>query len=164
MLAFFESIHLRESFLHSLKVIEAKNPTAEKQGKGECCRSGVCCWRRPGSLSKEDVQPLAEKFGLTPKEFFKEYLVVDDIHGKTLLPRRKHQGGGEMLGWRETYSLESPCVFLNEDNSCQVHEVKPKTCRDFRCWEKDNQADTVIWSEEDLMELGWDGINPDDDY
>lgn len=158
----FESFALQDRFVRSLKVIEAKNPTAKKQGKSECCRSGVCCWRRPGSLSKADVAPIAAKLGISEIELFKSLLVVDKIKGLlTLLPKRKHQKGGEMIGWQETYSLESPCVFLGKDNACEVHEVKPKTCREYRCWEENRSAITEEWKEADLKAMGWDGTDPD---
>ena len=155
---------LRSDAISKIAEIERQHPTAEHQGKTECCRSGVCCWRRPGALAEEDIAPLALHLGITEQELFRDYLVVDEIQGRRcLLPRRAHQEGGSMIGWEETYSVTTPCVFLDEthDNACKAHEAKPAACRNFKCWEGENSTLPPI-SDERLRALGWDFVNPDD--
>lgn len=161
---FVEAQSLRDGHRHSLRVLIRDRPDAGRQGKAECCRSGQCCWRRPGELSADDVPRLAARLGLSPPELFARYLVVDDIRDHlSLLPRRAGQEGGRMLGWRETYDLDTPCVFLGESGDCSVHEDKPAACREFRCWEEAPVPATPLpWAPEALRALGWDGVSPDD--
>ena len=154
-----------EAFGHKLQQIKFEHPTAEATGQQSCCRSGVCCWRRPGELTSEDVKRLAAHFSITPQEFFATYCVVDDIAGKRcLVLRREHQSeyAGRFLPWDETYSIESPCVFLDrQDHTCKVHDVKPECCQIFKCWVGQNK-EIFGMSDDDLKWLGWDGC--DDDY
>lgn len=98
---------------------------------------------------------------LTPQELFKKYLAVD-IFGTDycLIFIRKHQIPGVMIPWRETYSLETPCVFLDEENNnaCKIHNAKPEECATFKCWDRDkNPAPHYKMSREYLLSLGWDG-------
>lgn len=165
-MSFMDAMVLRDRYAGRLKQIEKDHPSARQQEKTECCNSGVCCWRRPGALDKDDVSNIAAHFGLTEQEFFDQYLIVDGVDGDLfLLPRRKHQTGGEMIGFRETYSLESPCVFLDVENGnkCSIHEVKPISCRSFKCWEEISYGQSVgiKMSKKYLKLLGWDGVNPD---
>lgn len=159
---YLESLSLADAYRRRLDVIRSASPTAEDRGEQNCCRSGVCCWRRPGALSPDDVGRIAAALGVTPRELFANYLVVDTLFGKTVvLPRRKHQAAlaGSLLPWRETYSLESPCVWLGDGNSCEVQDVKPTACAAFRCWDNhdDDGADTPGWQRDELLEFGWDG-------
>lgn len=156
---------LKLDFRRSLTVIERKSPQASKQGKTECCRSGVCCWRRPGEINEDDIKRLSARLGLTEQEFFAQYLVVDDFRGQRLLRlRRSHEEGGRMLSWEATYSISSPCVFLRPDdgNACAVHEDKPAKCREYKCWEGDGPPHWEAFTDERLTALGWSGFNPDD--
>lgn len=164
---FIESLGLRERFRRESDRIAAERPSAQAQGKQECCRSGNCCWRRPGALSAEDVGRIAARTGLTPGELFRRLLVVDTVQvggGEfSLHPIRRHQGSlaGGAVPWRETYSLESPCVWLGEGGGCEVHDVKPETCASFRCWVPGSGVGSPPWTREQLVALGWDGVWPD---
>lgn len=162
-----ERFLLQQQYRQGLLVISEKSPTAATQKKSECCSSGVCCWRAPGELNPEDVKRLSSYFNITEQEFFKQYCIVDIYYDKTILRlRRKHQEGGVMTDWRETYSIASPCVFLEEresnDSKCGIHEVKPLQCTAYKCWEGASSLEIEGWSKEELMKLGWDGVNPDE--
>lgn len=163
---FYEAQFLAESFRYQLSVLENDLNSARKQGKTECCRSGLCCWRRPGQLLPGDEIAMAQHLNITVEQLFEEYLVVDVIHGVTcLLPKRKGQEGGRMLGWRDTYKIDTPCVFLDTENNnaCKVHEVKPAACKGYQCWvDNDAKVEDFAFSEERLRDMGWDGYNPDD--
>lgn len=166
MLEIMESMFLRRNFQQTLEVIQRDHPTAADQNKSECCHSGVCCWRRPGAMSLEDAEKIAKFLGTTPQELFETKLVVDDMESLCLLPARKHQTengkAGTYLDWRETYSLESPCVFLDENNQCSIHEVKPTDCREYRCWDKDTKEGHTPIQESELRSLGWSGERTND--
>jgi Fe-S-cluster containining protein len=152
-----------------LDALEKQYPTAEATKAKKCCRSGVCCWRRPGGLDKSDVPKIAEKLKLTPQELFSTLLVVDRLDkGYVLLPRREHQVSiaGKFVPWRESYSMESPCVFLQRDGNqakCKIHSVKPTTCRSYKCWEPSDKepGGDPEWTERELKDLGWSGDEND---
>ena len=61
----FGFMNLASQFASKLDLLEKKSPAAETQGKTECCRSGICCWRRPGALSREDVPKIAALLGIS---------------------------------------------------------------------------------------------------
>lgn len=153
----------RLKYTLKLQELEQFHPPASKQGRGGCCRSVVCCWRRPGALDQDDIGRIADHLGKTPQELFRENLIVDDFgHGLLLLPRRKQQAGGRMITSAETYDIDTPCVFLGESNACEIHDVKPSGCRNFMCWSKQSHPEP-IWQREELVSLGWDGVNPDEE-
>lgn len=160
---FFSSMSLAEEFRIKLQSYQSEHPTAKHQGKNECCKSGVCCWRRPGALAPEDIPILAKYLNITEQELFKQFLVVDEITGyRVLLPKRVSQEGGRMLSCDETYDIDTPCVFLDtKDNSCKVHKVKPIACKNFKCWEPKEPDLFPEISDQKLSELGWNGSNPD---
>ena len=166
-MSFLDTLWKRDAFHRQLLQIADKHPTAEMQGKSECCRSGVCCWRRPGCLEPADVPKIAAHLGLTENELFRQRLVVDEIGGVTcLVPARQHQVGeftGRMLPNDETFSIKSPCTFLGPDNSCTIHEVKPHDCREFKCW-TGQYPEPCQFPEDQLKQLGWDGFDSDAYY
>jgi Fe-S-cluster containining protein len=142
-----------------------QHPPAWKTGAYECQRSGCCCWTRPPRLTQQDLARLAERFGMTPAEFFKAYCVVDDPAGSENCPvlARTHQLDNYVshyLSSDETFSFESPCQFLDVENgnACKIHDVKPEECAGHRCWDKENETKvSVEWTREELLSLGWDG-------
>lgn len=145
-------------------------------GATECNRSGYCCWKAPGELTSADLDRLAVKFSLSREEVFKQYCVVDTYGASDrfiLRLARKHQTKylGKMIPAEETYSLESPCTFLDKERgqpaSCMVHDSKPTVCANFKCWmpaASDVEIDEAMqkWTPDELKKLGWDGINPDE--
>lgn len=167
MFGFLNGMLRAEAVRSKLHALEQVHPTAEMQGKTECCRSGICCWRRPGTVNAEDVAVISAHLGLSRQEFFWQYLKVDRIKGVLcLLPRRKDQEGGSWVTCEDSWSMDTPCVFLDteHENACTIHDVKPVGCRNFKCWD----ASTVgvkqeEWSVEALRELGWDGWTDEDD-
>lgn len=164
MFRFFEASILRQEFRHTLETIQYNNPTAEDQKKSECCRSGVCCWRRPGELNQDDVPKLAAFLGLTPNELFAKYLTVDRYRGDYYLRLiRADDTPGTMLSWEGTYNIRTPCVFLDtQERKCKVHEAKPSTCAHYKCWVDEEPLPIPVWAVDQLKELGWDGVDEDD--
>lgn len=167
MFELIESLSLRTKYVKDVNRLERELVPAANRGKTECCRSGHCCWRAPAELTPDDLTRLAAHKGLSPSEFFRQFCVVDThVRDAALIVRlrRSHQTGGEMTGWRETFSVESPCVFLTPDG-CEVHAVKPECCAAYKCWSPD-PSDVVAdrmrrWSRDEIAALGWDGVNPD---
>ena len=77
----------------------------------DCLTCGNCCRSPQITVDDKDVQRLAKRLNLTPKEFERKYLV---------------RGEG-----KERYFASAPCPFLGEDNACAVYEDRPQACHDF---------------------------------
>lgn len=148
-------------------VVERASPKpASLTGASSCQRSGVCCWRRPCDLFSGDVERLAAHLSLTPPEVFRQYLVVDmltDSSGRStlrLLPRREHQVGGVFVTAAESWSIETPCVFLVDGKACRVHDAKPTGGAAWSCSMSAAEVAAMpspVWTREALTALGWDG-------
>jgi Fe-S-cluster containining protein len=158
---------MRSTYFRVLGQIEQRNmPAFKRPGAKGCCRSGVCCWRRPCDLTPGDEVAIAAFLNTTPEALFKESLVVDgDPHDLRLRPRRVEQEGGKYLTSDQTFDIDTPCVFLDtaNRNACRIHPVKPTTGAAFDCTKPEKyEPEGVTWSREALMGLGWDGSTEDD--
>ena len=80
----------------------------------ECVQCGNCC-RQRGALRflRSDVERISDYLGLTFEEFCDRYDVT------TLQ--------------NELYFIETSgdCIFLDDENRCSVHEVKPFFCSNY---------------------------------
>lgn len=138
-------------------------PSAKSAGKKECTRCGRPCWIRPGLLTKADLNRLAGLYALSAETFFTKYCMVDDISGNYhVILRRKHQKGGMFISHAQSYSIESPCVFLDEANNlCTIHENKPEQCGKYACWENvPDSTKKYAWVLSDIEALGYNHISP----
>lgn len=156
----FEWIFQADRYVREYERLERKLKPAHTRGASSCVRCGLCCWKRPPVLTRADLERLAAREGLTPAVFFARFCVVDDpgdILGPVL--RREHQAAGEYLSQRETYSIETPCVYHDAAVGCRVHDIKPEQCQRCECWKPDDDSvpDVAAWKEEDLRALGWNG-------
>lgn len=77
----------------------------------DCLDCANCCKSIPPMLVKSDVKRIAKHLGLKEKEFEQKYLKIDD-------------DGDMVMG-------TSPCIFLENDNTCRIYEVRPKACRQY---------------------------------
>lgn len=97
----------------------------------ECERCQADCQNKPGWFLPTEIQPLADKLGLTVQELFDRHLAVDYFlykNGKTpvfiLAPATVKSGTGEMY----PYNPLGTCRWF-KDGKCQVHEQgKPLEC------------------------------------
>ena len=79
--------------------------------KINCLNCGNCCKTTSPIFRDVDVSRIAKKFKMTSGEFENRYLRMDDENDWVL--------------------QESPCAFLNEDNSCFIYDVRPQACREY---------------------------------
>ena len=89
----------------------------EIKKKFECQRCNHCC-EAPGFvyIEQNDIEPIATFLKLKCQDFLDQYCRYED---GLLVLDQPEQGA---------------CQFLNEQG-CQIHEVKPKQCRQFpRVW------------------------------
>lgn len=79
--------------------------------KVDCLDCANCCKTIPAMVSKTDSKRISKYLGLKEKEFEKQYLTRDDD--------------------QDWVMKVSPCVFLAEDNTCDIYDVRPKACRQY---------------------------------
>lgn len=90
----------------------------------ECQRCGLCC-KAPGYvfLTAKDIGQISRRLKLTQESFLSQYCTK--AQGSHVL--KAHEDGS--------------CIFL-KDFGCEIHEVKPKQCRDFpRLWREPDAFD-----------------------
>jgi len=98
----------------------------------DCLACANCCKTTPALVTKKDAKRIGKFLGLPPKTFIRKYL-IEDINGELLINK-------------------VPCTFLNEDNTCQIYEVRPQACRQyphtdqegFRYRAKMNATNTIV--------------------
>ena len=105
--------------------------------KSCCCEKCVAaCKGNPGWFLPGEAEKAAEFLGIPFDEFRSKYLIrdywvgTDDGDVYVWAPRKK---GIEED--RETASFSYPfclgdCIFLDSQNRCGIHEVKPHECRE----------------------------------
>lgn len=77
----------------------------------DCLACANCCRTTPALVERSDIKRIAKYLGITPKGFIRKYL-LEDFNGEMVIQR-------------------VPCTFLNDDNTCNIYEVRPKACRDY---------------------------------
>lgn len=86
-----------------------------------CTRCGNCCGGEPGYVwvNKDEIEALARRFELTPKEFRRQYTV-----------RVKNRG----ISLSETGDFD--CIFYDREQGCTVYEDRPQQCRTWPFWRR----------------------------
>ena len=81
-----------------------------------CTQCGACC-RAPGEvhLMEGESERIAKYLGLTHEKFLESYTKLS----------------GDRKGLVLTEQRDQSCIFLEKDNSCRIHKVKPQQCRDY---------------------------------
>lgn len=74
----------------------------------DCLSCGNCCKSNPPLMEDEDISRIAKHLKISKKAFKRKY-ILEDING-------------------EQSMINVPCVFLEEDNSCSIYEIRPKAC------------------------------------
>lgn len=126
-----------------------------------CC-SNSCGWF--GSI--EEVKGAAKLLGVPVKGFAQEYLIEEYWSGNpdisVIAPRKDfdrcseeflknrfifkddilRNGKGFMrASWGHNLIIGIPCIFLDENNLCKIHESKPQECREaFACRENKSKG------------------------
>ena len=153
MLGIFKVIEEQER-LAKLKI--KMNP-ADLQKKKKCVMCGFCCNCRTCIPTPTEAEKIAEFLKISVKEMINKYYAIDkngkyyNFHikplGKNILDL-----GGKIIPDERTWN-EGACVFLNENNKCKIHKVKPKSAQIMRCWE-DNEEETK--KEDKVLNKSWE--------
>jgi len=79
--------------------------------KVDCLDCANCCTSIPAHITKSDSKRIAKYLGMKEKQFETDYLIRDDDQDWVL--------------------NSTPCVFLADDNKCEIYDVRPKACRQY---------------------------------
>jgi Fe-S-cluster containining protein len=101
-----------------------------------CSRCAKCCITQPCALAPNDLFKIANHFGLSERELFTRFLVLDyvEISGEKhyyVCPARNNDQPGTIVKSDWAFS-NSPCGFL-DGNDCSIERVKPEGGRKFHC-------------------------------
>lgn len=77
----------------------------------DCLSCANCCKTTSPIFRDVDVARIAKKFRTSNAQFEAEYL-------------RRDEDGDLVL-------KQSPCAFLNADNTCFIYDIRPQACREF---------------------------------
>ncbi len=77
----------------------------------DCLECANCCKTTSPIFRDKDIDRLSVHLGLRPAAFIERFLRMDSDSDYVL--------------------LQSPCAFLQEDNTCSVYEYRPKACREY---------------------------------
>ena len=88
------------------------NDLHEKQfEKTDCLTCANCCKTTPSLLTRLDIKRISKHLGMKVGKFTEEYLRLDEDDDYVF----KH----------------TPCSFLNEDNTCQIYNERPRSCKGY---------------------------------
>jgi Fe-S-cluster containining protein len=89
---------------------------------GKC--PGFCC-RVAGyvEVSRKDIRRLAKFLGLTVRQFEERHLVEITRKREKLI--------------KQDYET---CQFLDSNRKCTVYKARPKDCREYVCWDQDDET------------------------
>lgn len=107
-----------KNFYHRLKNLKAKDLDEKFQNlhektfaKIDCLTCANCCKTTGPLFTHSDITRISKYLGLKPQAFKDQYLREDEDWDFVL--------------------KETPCAFLEEDNSCGIYEFRPKACREY---------------------------------
>ena len=113
-----KEIEVTKKFLHKIKQKPPKDLDYTMQElheeefvKTDCLQCANCCKTTSPIFTEIDVERIAKFMKMKYVDFVKEYLIVDEDNFMVL--------------------QQAPCSFLNEDNSCNIYDVRPKACKEY---------------------------------
>jgi len=92
--------------------------------KINCLDCANCCKTTSPFFRETDIKRLSKHLKVKTVQFIDEYLKIDSDNDYVL--------------------KTSPCSFLNEDNTCQVYEVRPLACKGYPHTDRKNMHQLII--------------------
>lgn len=141
-----------------LKQLRLTFKTAEDLKQTSCVCCGYCCHRRSCIPSPQEVVKIAEFLKLTIEEMIEKYFVIDTMDGTLFYIKPVGENRlylrGRIPSAEETFN-EGKCIFLDENNKCKIHPVKPREAQEKKCWEKDESSyeGNKTWVPEDIYRI-----------
>jgi uncharacterized protein len=79
--------------------------------KIDCLACANCCKTTSPIFRDIDIKRISKRLKLSEKDFISSNLRIDEDNDYVL--------------------KSSPCLFLNEDNTCQIYEDRPLACKEY---------------------------------
>ena len=83
----------------------------EEFSKTNCLECANCCKTTSPIFTFKDITGISKHLRLDVDDFISKYLIIDKDNDYVL--------------------KQSPCVFLNDDNTCFIYDHRPKACREY---------------------------------
>lgn len=140
----------------------------------ECKACGYCCYYSVCIPTPDELDDIAKFLGYSdPLDFILEKCAFAHYHKEKLciiyprfLTKSKMNLAGKQLFILDFYDKKG-CIFLTEDNKCQIHKVKPNEAKIQKCWEyaEEYSDPKLAWKdgEKDVLTNRY-GINIQRDY
>jgi len=90
---------------------------SEAFSKIDCLDCANCCKNHSPTFKATDIKRISKYLGLKEADFVDTYLKLDEENDFVV--------------------KQSPCEFLNEDNSCHIYDVRPSDCSRYPYTEED---------------------------
>ncbi len=91
--------------------------------KTDCLACANCCKTSSPIIVMADVDRISKHLKMKPGDFVVKYLRIDED---------------------EDYVFQKiPCVFLNENNTCSIYEVRPRACREYPHTDRKNMHEIL---------------------
>lgn len=95
-----------------------------------CLDCANCCKTTPALLNQEDINRISKHLKISTKEFIKKHTTKDDDF--------------------DTVFKQTPCTFLNKDNTCSIYDVRPFACKDYPHTHRKNQLKIINITEKNI--------------
>jgi Fe-S-cluster containining protein len=113
-----KELEATKKFLHKIKQKPPKDLDytmqelhEEEFAKTDCLQCANCCKTTSPIFTEIDLERISKYLKMKYVDFVKEYIIVDEDNFMVL--------------------KQAPCSFLNEDNSCNIYDVRPKACKEY---------------------------------
>ena len=90
---------------------------SEAFSKIDCLDCANCCKNHSPTFKATEIKRISKYLGLKEADFVDTYLKLDEENDFVV--------------------KQSPCAFLNEDNSCHIYDVRPSDCSRYPYTEED---------------------------
>jgi Fe-S-cluster containining protein len=88
--------------------------------KVDCLQCANCCKTTSPIFRDVDIHRISQYLKIKPSQFTEQHLHIDE-------------DGDWVLN-------QSPCLFLDTDNTCKIYEHRPKACRDYPHTDRKNMS------------------------
>ena len=89
----------------------------------DCLSCANCCRTTSPIFRNADINRIAKHLKVKAGSFTEKYLKLDEDNDYVL--------------------QQSPCSFLNEDNTCQIYDVRPLACREYPHTDRKNVTQII---------------------
>ena len=90
---------------------------SEAFSKIDCLDCANCCKNHSPTFKATDIKRISKYLGLKEADFVDTFLKLDEENDFVV--------------------KQSPCAFLNEDNSCHIYDVRPSDCSRYPYTDED---------------------------